>query len=177
MPPRWRGQGVDEGERQLGQRAHIEIDHGELRVAIEPCRLADEPEAGIVDHIRRLEIAGVELGGKKGSGARPLEIDDQHIGPRPAGRRDFVGKLHQPVLAPRHQSELMPVLGEDARKLRTDARRGAGDQRNRSHSPPSASACSPMRRRSSMRSRGDTPSRSAARHNRLSSSSSRRPSA
>ena len=177
MPPRVARQAVDERQRQLGERAHVEVDHGELLVAIELQGRPDQPEAGVVDHIRRLEIARAEFGGEKGNGARPLEIDAQHVGPRPAGRGDFVGQLDQPVLAPRHQNELMSVLGENPRQLGADAGGGAGDQRDRSHSSPSASSRLPTRRRSSMRSRDDTPSRSAARHNRLSSSSSRRPSA
>jgi hypothetical protein len=41
---------IDEGERQFGECAHIEIDHRELFIATNRCRQPEEPEAGIVDH-------------------------------------------------------------------------------------------------------------------------------
>ena len=46
---------VDEGERQLGQRPHVEVDHRQLLGAVELGGAADQAEAGIVDDVLRLE--------------------------------------------------------------------------------------------------------------------------
>jgi hypothetical protein len=42
-------QAVDEGERQVGQSPHIDVDHAELLGAVEVDGAADQAEAGIVD--------------------------------------------------------------------------------------------------------------------------------
>ena len=141
IPPLVALEAVDEGQRQLGERAHVEIDHGELLVAIELRRRADQPEAGIVDDNRRLEIARAELGGDAADGVRRARgRGGRHSRPRPAGRGDFVGELDEPVLAARHQHELVSMLRENTGELGTDAGGGAGNQRDRSlHSSPSSS--------------------------------------
>ena len=77
-------QALDEGKRQFGQRAHIEIDHGELLGAVERGGRAGEPEAGIVDDVLRLEAARGEFGGERGGRFAPAEIAGKHSRPRPA---------------------------------------------------------------------------------------------
>ncbi len=83
-------------------------------------------------------------------------------------------------LAARDQHELVAILGEHARERRPDAGRCAGDQRDGTHRlahGPSVPRPFATRWRSAIRSRDDTPSRSAARQIRLSSNSVTRPSA
>ena len=57
MPPRWRVSAVDPAQRQVGERAHVEIDHREFFGAVECGRLAEQAEAGIVDDDGRLQPA------------------------------------------------------------------------------------------------------------------------
>ena len=177
---------VDEPERQFGKRAHIEIDHAELLVAVERRSVTHQAEAGIVDDEIRLELEQFQLRGDLGRGVALLEIGRKHQRARPPGFGNVVGERIEPVGAPRHQHEFMPVRGKDPRQFRADAGGSAREQGDRLHAPllpssspvaePSASS-PPIWRRNSMRSRCDTPRRSAARHTRLSSSSSRLPSA
>ena len=55
MPPLWRAKAVDEVERELGHRAHVEVDHRQLLGAVERGGAADQAEAGIIDHVLRLD--------------------------------------------------------------------------------------------------------------------------
>ena len=140
------------------------------------------PKPALLTTIGGVEPARGQLRGDAPDSIPPLEIDAQHRRRRAARGGDLVGERGEPLLPPRHQNQLMAVRGEDTRQRRADARRRAGDQRDRLHeaSPPCVAPCAasaPMRWRSSIRSRCDTPSRSAARQRRLSSSSSRLPSA
>ena len=165
------GEAVDKGQRQFGERADVEVDHAKLFVSVEIGRRAGQPETGIVDHDRGLEAARRKLRRNARNRVALFKIDCQHRRPRPPGGGDFVGKCDETVFAPRDQDEFMAISRKNARQFRADAGRGAGDERDRFHVSP------PTRRRSAMRSFADTPSRSAARQIRLSSSSSRWPSA
>ncbi len=184
------GKTVDEGDRKLRQRPHVEIDHVQLLVAVEHGGGAGEPETGIVDHIARFEIARGKLCSKTIDGVALAEIERQDQRTRPSASGDLVGERGKLALAPRDHGELMPVRGKNPRQLRPDPGGGAGNHGDgfhapslfasspaRTSAPATLPALSAMRWRSSMRSRGETPRRSAARHNRLSSSSSRLPSA
>src|SRR6202034_510786 len=153
------------------ERANVEVDHAELLVTAESGGGTGQSEAGIVDHDRGLEAARGKLSRNARHRIALLEIDRQHRRPRLTGGGDFVGERDEAIFASRHQDELMAVSRKNARQLRADAGRGAGDERDRVHVSP------PTRRRNAMRSCCDTPSRSAARQTRLSSSSSRWPSA
>src|SRR5262245_36998217 len=96
-------------------------------------------------------------------GIGPSEIERQHQRPLVASRRNAFAELVQHLHAYRDQDELVAMLAEDMSERPADPCRCAGDQRDRTHqvsSPPArlpATFC-----RSSMRSREETPSRSAA---------------
>ena len=86
------GEAVDKGKRQFGERADVEVDHGELLGMAEISGRAGQSEAGIVDHDRGLEAARRKLRRNARDRIALLEIDRQHRRPRPAGGRDFIGE-------------------------------------------------------------------------------------
>src|SRR5260221_9010463 len=108
------------------------------------------------------------------------EIRAQNRRPRPARRRNGVGQRAERLLAPRDQDKFVSVGGKLVCQRRADPRRRARDQRNwalllrhvRAVPPLLATRCP-----SSIRSRDEMPSRSAARQIRLLSKSSTCPSA
>ena len=61
MPPRWRDEAVDEAERQVGEHAHVEVDHRKLLRAVEARGGAEETEARVVDQELRLEAGLAQL--------------------------------------------------------------------------------------------------------------------
>ena len=161
---------VGEAQRQVGQRAHVDVNHAELFGAVELQPLAHQAEARVVD-----EILGFDTGrGQRrrnhvaGFGVLQIAGDDQRL--LAAALDDFVGKRLQPVEPARNQRHAMAVGGEDLRQLGADARRRTGDQRNalRHVSRPRAAA---TRFFSAMRSFDETPSRSAERQTMFSSNS------
>ena len=101
------------------------------RPAVEFGRLAHQAEAGIVDHVCRLEISRGERIGQCGDARRRRKIGSDHQRPRMAGRGDLVGERVELGLAPRGQHQRMVGVagfGEFARQRRADAGGGAGDQ-------------------------------------------------
>ena len=111
-------------------------------------------------NVRRLTEAGVQF--VHGDIRQPSDLSD------------LSGQFVQPLLAARHQHQSVAVARKDAREFRADARRCAGDERNRRHALPLWFA---TRWRKAIRSVDDTPSRSATRQIRLSSYSETAPSA
>ena len=171
---------VDESERQLGERPHVEIDHRELVVAVELGRCAGETKTRIVDDVVWLDAVRRE---RRGDAAPPHRAArDRAAAPVGRGRpaaaissasassrssRRATSTSSCPCSAKtRASSAPMP---DEAPVIERHRPHGSA-RRHRRLSRQCAGAAS-------MRSRGDTPSRSAARHNRLSSSSSRWPSA
>ena len=170
-------QAVDEGERQVGERAHVEIDHARAarrdrasaarptspKPALLTMYCGSSPRAASASPIRAAA-----------SGCARSIASTSGCG-RPVGG-DLGGQLVQPLLAPRHQHQLVAVAGKHPRQLRADAGRRAGDERDRRHAPPppargaraDAARCARV---------DDTPSRSATRQIRLSSNSEAAPSA
>src|SRR5262249_41428268 len=53
-------QAVNEGERKSGQRAHVDVDHGELLRAVERVGPPEQTEPGVVDDDFRLETEARE---------------------------------------------------------------------------------------------------------------------
>ena len=176
MPPLPARQAVDEAERQLGKRAHIEVDHRQLLGAVERGGGADQSEAGIVDHVLRLDALRSERVADVAHGVAALQVGDDHQRPGAAGRRDLVGQRMQAILAPRHQRQRMAVAREHARQRRADAGRSAGDHGDRPQAAHddallSSARDADTRSRNAMRSVCEMPSRSAARQIKLSSNS------
>jgi hypothetical protein len=128
MPPRWRARTVDEAQRQVGERAAVEIDHRELVGAIERVRLTEQAIARIVDQEGRLELARLELAGDPVRAVGTREIDREDMRRAMAGVADALGDRGELRNAPRRQHDLVAVLGEDLGKRGPDPRRSAGDQ-------------------------------------------------
>ena len=129
---------VDKGERQFGQRPHVEVDHLQLFVAIERSGQADQAEAGIVDDKLRLGALPRQSVADLPCRAGLQQIGDDHDRPARAARRDLVGERVQPVFSPRHQRQFMAVTREYARQRHADAGRRPGNHR---HWPQAAHPC------------------------------------
>ena len=78
MPPWWRTRLGGEAQRQLGEHAHVEVDHRKLLRAVEARGGADQAEAGIVDQELRLKavVAQFVLDPRRGVGLAEIEHDD-----------------------------------------------------------------------------------------------------
>jgi hypothetical protein len=121
IPPRRAGERIDEGQRQLGEEANVEVDHGELLGMIELERLADQAEACIVDDVSRLDRMGGDLGFDRLSGVGSREVDRQHQRARTSRRGDLVGHGIELRFAPRDQHEVVSMIGEHPRQRGPDA--------------------------------------------------------
>ena len=119
---------VDEAQRKIGERAHVELDHGELRRPIEPCRLPEQPVSRVVHDDGGLDAARGELLIDAITGAALHQIDRQDMRPRPAGRGNSVRDLGKLCRATRHQHDFVPMLGEFACQRGADPGGSAGDQ-------------------------------------------------
>ena len=106
-------QGLDPAQRQLGQRPHIEIDHGELLGAVALGGRAEQAEAGIVDNDGRLQAAGEQLMRDPGRSVDSSKVHRHHVGFWLAGRRDLAGDGRKLGLAPGDEGDLVPVLGKN----------------------------------------------------------------
>ena len=135
-------QAVDEGEREIGQRAHVEIDHGELLGAVERARGADQTEARIVDHGLRLEITRRQCRGdvvRRARAARrpPAERSGVAAGGDGVGHRASAcsRRATRPVRWPlaANRARAPARCPADAPvQLGVIPERGSGDQRDRS---------------------------------------------
>ena len=126
-------QAVNEREREVGERADVEIDHAELLVARKPGGAADQTETGVVDDGLRLKPAGRQrLADPRGRvGLR--QVDRQHRRLWPPTGFDRGRQFIQALLAPRHQHQIVAMPGKNVGKLAANSRRRAGDERDRRH--------------------------------------------
>ena len=124
---------VDPAQREIGEHAAIEVDHGELFGAIEFGGIAHETEAVIVDHDRRLETFLRERSRDVCRPVRAGEVGDNYTGAGMTGAGDFVGKCCELRLPPRRHHHLMAVRGEHARQRSANADGSAGDQAHGLH--------------------------------------------
>ena len=121
-------QAVDKAQRQIGERARVEVDHGELLGAVELGGGADQAEAGVVDDEVRLKASRAKLVGDHGRRVALDEVGRDDLRPRQAARFDRTGQLVELRRAPRHQHQLVPVRRKVMRQRGADAGRRAGDQ-------------------------------------------------
>ena len=121
------GETLDEAQRQVSERANVEIDHCELLRAVEACRRAAQAEAGVVDEDGRIETARGERAGKLVRPARLGKIDRQQLRGSPAGGGNPFRHSLEPIEAPRHQHGCVPVCGKYAGERLADTGRRAGD--------------------------------------------------
>ena len=156
---------IHEGEREVGERAHVHVDHRELLGPAQRRGRPQQAEAGVVDHGLRLDPEAFHRPGDLCGGVMPLQVDGQIIRTAMSQRGDRVRQFHQPLLAARDQQELVAVARKRAGQGRADAGRGAGDQRhrapvshdlNRSRRPPppaGATQCAPRQAHAASRRR------------------------
>ena len=138
-----------------------------LRSIIASCSLrlslrggTEQAETGIVDHDLRLD-AEAAIASPMSAAASPLSEVGANNAASAALRRDRVGELGEPLLAARHQHEVVAVAREHLRQRRAETGRRTGDQRDRT---PFSHGRGPVglaatRWRSSMRVREGTCSR------------------
>ena len=85
---------VDEAQREVGQRADVEVDDGELLAAIEIGGESDQPEARVVDHELRLDAGGAQRRIEPVAAVARCQIHRNHQRPRMAACRDGIGHRH-----------------------------------------------------------------------------------
>ena len=119
-------QTIQEGQRQVGKRAHIKVDHCELPRPIEFRRWPDQPEPRIVDHEFRLCRIRRKSLGNAGARVRLCQIQCEYDRPRFPELFNVVSKRHQLLFSSGYQHHFVPALAEHARQFRPYARRGAG---------------------------------------------------
>ena len=106
------GDAVEPAQRQVGERADVEIDHGELLGAVEIGGLAEQAEAGIVDHDRGLEAGGAQGVRQPRRAVGLAQIGGDHVRARMTGGGDLVGQGVQLRLAPRGEHQRVAVLAQ-----------------------------------------------------------------
>src|SRR5262249_7809155 len=151
---------------------------GELLHAVELIRGAEQAEACVVDDHVRLETALLERRDDRlcGIGTRKIGAENRRSGR--SFRRNGVRQRAEDLLASCNQDKVVAVGAKSTRGRGADPRRRAGDQRDGAfllrHGVPRRLA---TRWPSSILSREEMPSRSAARQIRFRSNSSTSPSA
>ena len=165
-----------------------------LRSTIASCPAASSsmarpmrPNPALLTRKRGVRPASPKRSESKSTAPSVVRSSSMGSGRRPIGG-DFVGQSFQPVAATGDERKFTAVGGEDAGKRRANAVGRAGDDRDGArHWPPSlpgdqgplraGAAASRNSRRSSTRSRVETPSNSATRQTTFSSNSCTAPSA
>ena len=129
MPP-CGAPGCREGEREIGQRAHVEIDHGELLGAVERAAAPIRPKPALLTTISGSRSRAASCLGDVVRRARAARGPPAERAGAAGPRCDRVGQRRERLLAPRHQNELVAVGGKPMCERGADAGRRAGDQRD-----------------------------------------------
>jgi hypothetical protein len=95
------GEAVDKGKRQLGQRAHVEIDHLQLFVVIERAGGSHQAEACVVDHELRLNALCRQRIADHARDSRFQQVGRDDNRSRRTGRGNFVSQPAQQVFPSR----------------------------------------------------------------------------
>src|SRR3954452_22763051 len=91
---------VDPAQREIGERAAVEIDHRELIVTIELCGRPEQAVARIVNEISGLEIANRELLRDELGAVAAVKVDGEDVRgamSRGADARGDFGELRRPA--------------------------------------------------------------------------------
>ena len=125
------GETVDKGERQLGQHAHIEVDHLQLLVAVARAGKTYQAKAGIVDDkLRLVALRRQTLADQmRGAGLEKIGCNDDR--PTRSSRGNFIRQRIQFLFSSRDQCQFVAVARKDPRQRQTNSRRGSGDQDDR----------------------------------------------
>src|SRR5581483_1358243 len=121
------GERLDEGERQFGERADVEVDHAQRLLAVARGGEPDQAEGGVVDDVLRLEVVRAQRLGDRLRGAGRGEVGDDHRRHARTRGGDLRRQRLETVGAAGDQNEVVAVIREHARELGADAGRGAGD--------------------------------------------------
>ena len=118
--PRPAQNGWQETQSYINDYTNIETDDHQLLGRSEAGGLAGKAKAGIVDQNLWLGASGIERRGVLDYRALFDQIEHQHQGPRPAGRRDFIDKRFELGAAARNKRE---IVADPGRRRGQDRRR------------------------------------------------------
>ena len=121
---------IGKPQRQIGQRADVDVDNAELGRAVQYDRLAEQAEPGIVDDVFDLHAVFGQHGSYPVAGVALLEIARNHDGRGSAGGADFIRQRPQPIHSSGHQRQAMALCCKNPRQLGAYPRRGTGNQRH-----------------------------------------------
>jgi hypothetical protein len=130
--------------RQVREGAEIDLNHPQLGGDVRLGEPASEPVAGVVAEVADLETRRLDAARDLGWRARVGEVRRDHARTHPVAGRELGRERAQPVPAPRHQHEVVPVLREQLGQLEPDpARRPRNEGRPAAHGPGArgGSAC------------------------------------
>ena len=122
------------GEEVAGERDDRLAVGGDHRRLLGLVELGEAPAAavaGVVDQHLDGQPAAVELAVQAAAAARVGDVGADRLGAHAVGVGELLGQLDQPVLAAGDERHAVAALGQPARQLRADPRRGAGDQAGR----------------------------------------------
>ncbi len=119
-----------EAQRQIGERADVQVDHAQLRVAVHVDGESEHAEAGIVDQIFHFDTGALQRAFDGRAGIGLLEIAGNNDRRRAAGGDDLVRQRGEALGTARHQRQTVFVRGEDANHLGANSRRSTGNQRH-----------------------------------------------
>jgi len=120
----------DKAERKVRQCANIQIDHGELTLAIEHGRFTKQTETRVVDHICGLESSSRQDFRQLPRALGRTEIDGDYLGLGVSVRCDRRCQRVKWGFPPRHQDHGMAMTRKNVGERRADTRRRASNQTN-----------------------------------------------
>jgi len=130
-PPCWPHHAGQQAQREVDQRADIEVDHVELLGTIERGGFAHQAEPGIVDEDRGLKAPRREIICQCAHTLRPRQIAGQHHRPRPAGGSDVVAIASSRASERATSTSGWPAAAKMRASFGADARGCAGHQYQR----------------------------------------------
>ena len=113
---------VDPAQREIGQRAAVEVDHRELVLPVERRGGAEQAVARIVDEIGRFEIAGGKFPRDEFRAVGTREVHRKDMRCAMSGGANARGNLGELGRSARRKHHLVTVLREDMSKRGPDAR-------------------------------------------------------
>src|ERR1700738_2171939 len=111
---------LDEGQRELGERADVYVDHGKLPLPVELVGRAHQAESRIIDHDLRFKSALCEGLADVARGIDASHVEAKHRGPSCAFGGNGFSDIGQSLLPPCDEHKLVAMRSKLVRKCSPD---------------------------------------------------------